>query len=92
MSATASSDDQLYDRVVQVTHVYLGPAADRFIARQVQSHLHKAPEKMTKEDLLNLTDWIRVAVGLLTDDGEVVEEYIAELHKLAKPKPKGGQP
>ncbi len=72
----------LYDRIVKTTHVYLGPAADRFIARQVQSHLHKPPEQLTKQDLENLIDWIRVAVSLLTDDGEVVEEYIAELRKL----------
>lgn len=71
-----------YDQVVKVTHVYLGPAADRFLARQVQSHLHKPPEKLTKEDLVKLIDWIRVAVSLLTDDSEVVEEYITQLQKL----------
>ncbi len=80
---SASSGSTLYDRVVQTTHVYLGPAADRFIARQVQSHLHKPPEKLTKDDLLKLIDWIRVAVSLLTDDGEVVEEYIEQLQKLS---------
>ncbi len=73
----------LYDRIVKTTHVYLGPAADRFIARQVQSHLNKPPEQLTKQDLENLIDWIRVAVSLLTDDSEVVEEYIAELRKLS---------
>lgn len=81
----------LYDQVVRITHVYLGPAADRFIARQVQSHLHKPPKELTKSDLGKLIDWIRVAVSLLTDDSEVVEEYIAELKKLSsgeKPKPK----
>lgn len=78
-----SSDESLYEQVVQTTHVYLGPAADRFIARQVQSHLHKPPEKLTKDDLLKLIDWIMVAVSLLTDDGEVVQEYIEQLQKLS---------
>jgi hypothetical protein len=73
----------LYDRVVQVTHVYLGPAADRFIARQVQNHLHKAPDQLSKTDLLNLIDWIRVAVSLLTENSEIVEEYTAQLQRLA---------
>lgn len=73
----------LYDKIVEVTHVYLGPAADRFIARQVQSHLHKPPEQLTKKDLEDLIDWIRVAVSLLTDDSEVVEEYLAQLQKLS---------
>ncbi len=81
----------LYTQVVKVTHVYLGPAADRFIARQVENHLNKPPEDMSKKDLLQLIDWIKVAVSLLTDDSEIVEEYAAQLHKLAlpaKPLPK----
>lgn len=85
----ASTDPQLYDEIVRITHVYLGPAGDRFIARQAQSHLHKPAEELTKADLLKLTDWIRVAVSLLTDDGEVVEEYINQLRKLATGKPNG---
>jgi hypothetical protein len=73
----------VYDQVVLITHSYLGPAANRFIARQVTNHLHKAPGDLSPADLLNLTDWIRVAVSLLTEDSNIVEEYIAELQKLA---------
>ncbi len=76
------SDLTLYDKVVRVTHVYLGPAADRFIIRQVQNHLHKQPDDLSVADLGKLVDWIRVAVSLLTDDSELVEEYIDELTKL----------
>lgn len=86
---SSSADPPLYEEVVRITHVYLGPAADRFIARQAQSHLHKPAEELTKEDLLKLTDWIRVAVSLLTDDSEVVEEYITQLRKLSTGKPPG---
>jgi hypothetical protein len=80
----------LYENVVRVTHVYLGPAADRFIARQVQNHLHKPPAELTEEDLSKLYDWIRIAVSVLTDDTEVVEEYMVQLKKLSeKPKKNG---
>ncbi len=75
----------LYEKIVRVTHVYLGPAADRFIDRQIQNHLHKAPEDVSGEDLLKLIDWIRVAVSLLTDDGEIIEEYTEQLQRLALP-------
>ncbi len=79
----------LYDKVVRVTHVYLGPAADRFIARQVQNHLHKNPEDLSPGDLDKLIDWIRVTVSLLTEDNEIVEEYIHQLILLTdSPKPK----
>lgn len=81
----------LYDEVVRITHVYLGPAADRFIARQVENHLHKSAEQLSPEDLSGLIDWIRVVVSLLTEDNEIVEEYIAELHKLAAREAKEGK-
>jgi hypothetical protein len=53
------------------------------VARQVENHLHKRPGNLSPEDLLSLTDWIRVAVSLLTEDRVLVDEYIAELRKLA---------
>lgn len=77
----------LYMRVVRITHIYLGPAADRFIVRQVENHLHKSPEALTKEDLRQIIDWIRVAVSLLTDDTDIVEEYVAQLQRLANDTP-----
>ena len=79
---SSAQSQTLYDRVVQVTHVYLGPAADRFVVRQVRNHLHKEPEALSREDLSHLIDWIRVAVSFLTDDSELVEEYTSELERL----------
>ena len=81
---TSSTNTSLYQEVVKVTHVYLGPAAERFIARQVENHLHKKPEELTRQDLLGLIDWIRVVVSLLTEDSEIIEEYVKELYKLAE--------
>lgn len=78
----------LYDKVIQITHVYLGPAADRFIDRQVQNHLHKTPHDLSKADLLKLIDWIRIAVSMITEDSEIVEEYTEQLRRLAVPKAK----
>ncbi|HWT55451.1 MAG TPA: hypothetical protein VN031_00275 [Candidatus Microsaccharimonas sp.] len=85
----SGKNTSVYERVVEVTHIYLGPAADRFIDRQVQSHVHKDPSKLTLQDLELLIDWIQVAVALLTDDSEIVEEYIIQLHKIVHPEVKG---
>ena len=79
----------LYEQVVRITHVYLGPAADRFIARQVLNHLHKEPEALSRDDLDKLIDWIRVAVSLLTEDSQLIEEYTAQLEALTKPQTEG---
>ena len=84
-----SKEFTLYQRVVRVTHIYLGPAADRFIDRQVQNHLDKDPEKLTAANLKKLIDWIHVAVSLLTDDEEIIEEYIEQLKQLTKQPDKG---
>jgi hypothetical protein len=81
--SSRAANTTIYDQVVLITHRYLGPAANRFIARQVTNHLHKAPGDLSPADLLNLTAWIRVAVSLLTEDSKIVETYIAELEKLA---------
>lgn len=74
----------LYDKIVRITHVYLGPAADRFIDRQIHNHLHKAPQDISISDLDKLIDWIRAAVSFLTEDSEIVEEYTNELEKLTQ--------
>ncbi|HSW37111.1 MAG TPA: hypothetical protein VLG37_01940 [Candidatus Saccharimonadales bacterium] len=81
-----SGQPPLYIQVIKVTHVYLGSAAERFVARQVQNHLHKQPEGLSREDLKHLIDWIRVAVSLITEDSDIVEEYIGELQHLANGK------
>lgn len=80
---TAGQSSKLYDQVVRITHVYLGPAADRFIARQVENHLHKSPAELTASDLGRLIDWIRIAVSLITEDSEIIEEYTGQLQRLA---------
>jgi hypothetical protein len=78
------ANSTVYDKVVRITQSYLGPAANRFIARQVENHLHKTPDNLSSTDLLKLIDWIRVAVSLLTEDSATVEEYIMQLQKLAQ--------
>lgn len=85
-----SADKTVYERVVRITHTYLGPAAERFIYRQVLNHIHKEPSKLTKDDLELLIDWIRAAVSLLTDDTEIVEEYVLQLRRIIAPPVKTG--
>ena len=75
--------ERLYDQVVKTTYDYLGPAADRFVARQIRNHLSKAPEELQPQDLRSLIDWISLAMTLLSDDQELVERYITDLKALA---------
>jgi hypothetical protein len=79
----------LYDEVVEITIEYLGPAAERFVERQIMTHLHKSPEKITRNDLKKLIDWIRIAISLLTDDQTTINQYVRSLRRLTEPKVNG---
>jgi hypothetical protein len=88
MSATAKKT--IYDRVVEVTYEYLGPAAERFVAREVEAHLGKKPQDLTKADIAKLHDWSRLAIALLTEDSKMVDEFSASLLAIAGPSRKSG--
>ena len=76
--------NSLYDEVVTITYEYLGPAADRFVVRQIRNHLQKDPERLQRKDLRKLIDWIRLAMRLISNDTAVINQYMADLETLAQ--------
>lgn len=74
----------IYDQIVAITEDYLGPAAHRFVARQVSSHLAKEPAEVVRDDIPMLTEWTKVTLGLLTEDRKLVSEYVAKMTELAQ--------
>ena len=74
----------LYEQVVDVTMEYLGPAAERFITRQIKTHIGKEPEDLTEDDLEKLVDWIKLAIALLTEDSKMVDDFSKSLLQLSK--------
>ncbi|HSX45658.1 MAG TPA: hypothetical protein VLG27_01475 [Candidatus Saccharimonadia bacterium] len=76
----------LYMEVVTVTQGYFGPAADRFVSRQIRSHLSKEPEKLNRKDLLPLIDWISLTMALLIEDEVIINRFVSELRQLANGK------
>ncbi|HSX02629.1 MAG TPA: hypothetical protein VLI05_04945 [Candidatus Saccharimonadia bacterium] len=78
--------EELYRQVVEVTEEYLGPAAPRFVARQISFHLNKLPHELRPEDLPKLIEWARATLGLLTEDRQLVAEYAHKLSQLARTK------
>jgi hypothetical protein len=79
----------LYDQTLDVTADYLGPAAKRFIDRQITAHLYKNPEDLTANDLATLAVWMEAVIALLTDDKKVVARYIHELKTLSNGSKQG---
>lgn len=81
-----ATKNRLFDQVVAVTHEYLGPAADRFIARQVVNHLQKTPESLQSQDMPALIDWLKLSMAFLTEDTMLIERYVDELKSLTVSK------
>jgi hypothetical protein len=80
----ATKDNSCYAKVVKVTYGYLGPAADRFVARQIRNHLDKEPERLERGELADLIDWFSMAMALLSEDEQLVHRYAADLRVLIK--------
>ena len=78
------SANAVYGEVVYVVREYFGPAADRFVARQIRNHLGKDPSQLHRQDLLSLIEWIGLAMALLSDDEKLVKECVVDLKELAE--------
>ncbi len=63
-----------YEKIVDITKDYLGPAAGRFVNRQINTHLHKPPESLERTDIPMLAIRIRSGLVVLTQNKETVEE------------------
>lgn len=73
----------LTSQVIAITQEYLGPASERFVHRLISFHLKKPPDQLAPADLPKLVSWIKVSLGLLTDDRTMVDECEQNLLKLA---------
>jgi uncharacterized protein YegL len=77
--------NNLYEQVVDITYTYLGPAADRFVVRQIRNHLQKDPEELQRQDLRQLMDWIELAMHLISNDTRTIHDYMTNLEVLIQP-------
>jgi hypothetical protein len=78
----------LYKEVVSIIQEYLGPAAERFVDRIIDFHLHKKPQDLKPSDIPKLSEWVKVSLGLLTEEHELVDECQRRLLLLSQTKAK----
>ena len=72
-----------YEAIVTIAKDYLGPAAERFVIRQISFHLNKKPEELTPGDIPKISQWIKVSLAMLTDDKKMVDDASVRIAKLA---------
>jgi hypothetical protein len=75
--------DNLFDKAVQITEEYLGPAGERFIRRQISTHLQIKPEALDAKNMPKLINWSTIAFALLTNSTEDLESFTQDLKALA---------
>ncbi len=63
----------VYDNVVSICKPYLGPATEKFLARQCGTHLKIEPQQLSSQHLADLAKWTEVSAGLVMDKGKAVE-------------------
>jgi len=73
----------IYQEVAGFTHDYFGVEAAHYIGRLIEIHIGKAPEHLSKEELMSLLDWIKGAATFFADDKNLIENYITNLCDLA---------
>jgi hypothetical protein len=69
--------------MVQVSEEYLGPAGERFIRRQITTHLKIEPEELDKKNLSKLIDWSSIAFALTTNNSDDIDSFTRDLRSLA---------
>lgn len=74
----------LCQHVVKIAEDYLGPSAPRFIDRLSSSHLGKESSELARTDMEELIKWARLAVAVLTDDAQLVAEFMDRLEDLSQ--------
>ena len=72
----------VYQLAVEISHDYLGPAAERFLQRQIQFHLQKDPSDLTVDDLPELSEWVKVSISVLTEDKDLVDDFANRILNL----------
>lgn len=74
----------IYKEVFGVMYEYLGPAAERFLDREIEAHLSKKPDEITRGDIAKIHEWSRLAIALLSEDQKTVDDFSKSLLAIAK--------
>jgi hypothetical protein len=64
----------LYAQVLKLATQYLGPAADKFLQRQIKAHLNLASaEALSAQTLPDLARWCEISGALVMDKAKAEE-------------------
>lgn len=73
-----------YPKIIAIMRDYLGPAAERFVNRQMLLSLDKEDSRLDKKDITRLSQGISAALGVLTHRKDIVDEAVGRIKELTK--------
>ncbi len=56
---------EIYDDILEICKKYLSKDSQKFLDRQIRSHLNKEPRQIDARDAAELAKWSQVSGGLL---------------------------
>jgi hypothetical protein len=83
MTLSMPSPTNTYTGAVEISKEFLGPAGERFLRRQITTHLGIEPEKLESIDMQTLVNWVRLTFAVLTKDARLVDDFSDRLLGLA---------
>jgi hypothetical protein len=81
----------VYQQAVETSKIYLGPAGERFIRRQIVTHLKIEPEELSGKHIDELVSWVKITFALLTDNSKYVHEFASNLLQLSEASGNNGR-
>lgn len=82
VQSSKKDSGQVYRKLVKISKNYFGPATERFLTAQITNHLHKLPNELTRQDIPDLIDWLRLALSVVSNDTPSITAYIDDVKKL----------
>lgn len=79
-----SPEMSTYLQAVRISEQYLGPAGERFMRRQIMTHLDIEPEELQPNHIPKLVEWVRLTSAVLTNDTELIDEFVHKIVHLGK--------
>ncbi len=81
ITQSKSVDNEIYKNAIEISQEFLGPAAERFLNRQIREHLQKKADDLSKSDIPELARWIKVSASLLTDQ-KVASDFADKISSI----------
>ncbi len=63
----------LFNDVIELARPYLGPAAEKFVSRQVSGHLDVSSDQLTGRHLEELSKWCFISGKLIMPEAKAEE-------------------